>query len=203
LIQIVSAAEGFALAGAAGVILLQALDCGAALEFRRTLLAAEPWRLLTGHLVHSGWRHALLNSAAWIALARLFGRELGPARQAVVLAACMLGTSLLLWQMAPAVSWYRGLSGALHGLCAAGAVLWLAQPQERNGSDARHDRILPALLLAGILAKVLIEQRGAAPPWMQNWIGVTVITQSHLFGAAIGTAAGGILSFRQPENIES
>jgi hypothetical protein len=47
LIQIASRAECFALAGGAVVLLLQAADAGAALEYRRSLAADEPctWSL--------------------------------------------------------------------------------------------------------------------------------------------------------------
>jgi rhomboid family GlyGly-CTERM serine protease len=195
LILVVSAAERFALAGAAAVLLLQAADLGSALEYRRTLLAAEPWRLLTGHLVHANWRHAALNALAWFALARLYAAELAPARQAALLVACALATSLLLWLAAPQVTWYRGLSGALHGLCAAGAVLWLAQPAKPG---LERKRLWPWLLLAAVWVKVLVEQLAGALITSENWLGVEVVTQSHLFGAGAGTVIAVLWPLLQP-----
>jgi len=188
LLRSLSGGQYFALAGAATVLLLQAADLGPALEYRRTVLAAEPWRLLTAHLVHAGWRHAGLNAMAWVATARLFAPELPPARQAALLAASALGTSLLLWLLAPQIAWYRGLSGALHGLFAAAAVLWLAGAHAAPGAGPRRAQLGPALLLAAVWVKVLAEQLGGAHLVNQNWLGVAAVTQSHLFGAATGTA---------------
>jgi rhomboid family GlyGly-CTERM serine protease len=192
LIRIVSGAERFALAGAAAVLLLQCADLGSALEYRRAMLATEPWRLLTAHLVHASWPHALVNALAWVALARLLAPELAPARQAALLASSALGTGLLLWFAAPEVAWYRGLSGALHGLGASGAVLWLAHPAA-GGGDGLRPRLWPALLLAAVWAKVLAEQVGGGPIADGNWLGVTVITRSHLFGAAWGTLTAALI----------
>jgi rhomboid family GlyGly-CTERM serine protease len=177
----------FALAGAAVVLLLQASGLAPALEYRRALLATEPWRLLTGHMVHANWRHAAGNALAWLALARLLAPELAPARQALLLASGALGTGLLLWLAAPEVEWYRGLSGSLHGLAASAAVLWLARP----GRDGRRSgRTWPALVLVAVWVKVAAEQLAAAPLAYENWLGVTVITRAHLFGAATGTLCG-------------
>jgi rhomboid family GlyGly-CTERM serine protease len=188
----VSGAERFALAGAVAVLLLQAADLGSTLEYRRALLATEPWRLVTGHLVHANWRHAILNALAWFATARLFAYELPPARQAWLLAASALGASLLLWLAAPQVAWYRGLSGALHGLYAAAAVLWLAQAVKVRDAGAARRALVPALLLAAVWAKVLAEQLGGAAMTNQSWLGVAVVTQSHLFGAGVGTLAAAL-----------
>jgi rhomboid family GlyGly-CTERM serine protease len=186
LIQIVSGAERFALAGALATLLLQCADLGSALEYRRAMLAAEPWRLLTGHLVHASWPHAIVNALAWLALARLLAPELAPARQAALLVSSALGTDLLLWFAAPEVAWYRGLSASLHGLSASGAVLWLARP----AGDGLRRRLWPVLLLAALWAKVLAEQLGGGPIANEHWLGVTVITRSHLFGAVSGTLTG-------------
>jgi rhomboid family GlyGly-CTERM serine protease len=184
LIPDVRAAERFALAGIAVVLLLQAADLGPALEYRRALLATEPWRLLTGHLVHANWRHAVLNALAWYALARLYAPELPPARQAALLASSALGTSLLLWLAAPQVAWYRGLSASLHGLFAAGAVLGLEPAAKPLTAGVP---LWPALLLGAVWAKVLAEQVVGASMTSPSWLGVAVVSQSHLFGAGVGT----------------
>jgi len=175
----------FALAGVAVVLLAQAAGLGEALEYRRALIASEPWRILTCHFVHANWRHAIWNALAWIALARLLAPDLPPLRQAALLASSALGTGLLLWLAAPQVPWYRGLSGSLHGLAAAASVLGLAGPTPRGG------RVWPALVLAAVWIKVAVEQFAAASIANENWLGVAVITRSHLFGAGIGTLIGG------------
>jgi rhomboid family GlyGly-CTERM serine protease len=198
----VAPAERFALAGACALLLLQSAGLGSALEYRRAMLAAEPWRLLTGHWVHVNWRHAVLNALAWVALARLYAPELPPLRQATLLTGSALGTGLLLWVAAPDVAWYRGLSGALHGLFAAGAALWLARPAAAALPGARRAWWWPALLLAAVWAKVLAE-RTIGPIAPGNWLGVVVITRAHLFGVAVGTVLGILTAVLRPDTMRT
>ncbi len=58
------------------ILALELLSDGALLEYRRPLLGAEPWRLLSGHLVHLSLIHALLNGVALLLLGRLFEARL-------------------------------------------------------------------------------------------------------------------------------
>lgn len=198
----VAPAERFALAGACALLLLQSAGLGSALEYRRAMLAVEPWRLLTGHWVHVNWRHAVLNALAWVALARLYAPELPPLRQATLLTGSALGTGLLLWVAAPDVAWYRGASGALHGVFAAGAALWLARPAAAALPGARPARWWPALLLAAVWAKVLAEQ-AIGPIAPANWLGVAVITRAHLFGVAVGTVLGILTAVLRPDTMRA
>ncbi len=191
LIPTLSDAEAWALAGAAALLALQASGLAPLLEYRRSLLMAEPWRLLTAHLVHVGWHHTLLNAVAWIAVARLFAGELTARRQLIVLAFCALAISALLAGCEPQLAWYRGLSGALHGLFAAGAVTGLAPADGAPRHAPRGGRRwLPAFLLAAVWLKVLYEQIDGATLAPPAWLGAAVVTRAHLFGAAAGTAAG-------------
>jgi membrane associated rhomboid family serine protease len=81
-----SSAERVAIVVAAIALLLQAIGAVDALELRRALWMQQPWRLLTGHLVHLNWLHALVNAAALFIVARLFARDLDATRQGVVMA---------------------------------------------------------------------------------------------------------------------
>jgi rhomboid family GlyGly-CTERM serine protease len=153
------------------------------LEYRRALLAPEPWRLLTGHLVHLSLTHALLNCVALMLLARLFDARLKPGELWLVLGAAPVLISLAFWTLLPELQWYRGLSGALHALYFAGCVVWLGDATDRS-------RWLPLAALALGAIKVLAEQ-----PWdssfpFREWLGAAVVPQAHLIGAGIGTAAG-------------
>ena len=82
-----SSAERFAMAGGALLILLHALGTSlglfdtSVLEYRPESVTHAPWRLLTGHLVHINWTHALINAAAWWIVARLYAPELPPVRR--------------------------------------------------------------------------------------------------------------------------
>ncbi len=180
--------ERFALAGAVALLALQALGLGPVLEYRRQLLFAEPWRLLTGHLVHTNLRHALVNALAWVVLARLFAPELGARRQALTLLVSALSISGALALAYPGIAWYRGLSGALHGLFAAGAVAMLRGSLAAAGGAQRRPReaLLAALLLAALWLKIARETwRG--PLLESGWLALDVVTPAHLAGAAVGT----------------
>ncbi len=82
----VSAPERVALVLALTLLALHAVAPADALEYRRVALSSEPWRVLTGHLVHINWPHALINAAALWVVARLYAPDLGPWRQAIALA---------------------------------------------------------------------------------------------------------------------
>jgi len=169
------------------VLALELLTDGALLEYRRSLLGAEPWRLLSAHLVHLSLIHALLNGVALLLLGRLFETRLRAGEGWLVLGTAPILISLVFWIAMPELVWYRGLSGVLHALYFAGCIVWLAEARGRS-------RWLPlAALVAGAL-KVLLEQ-----PWdtsfpFQEWLGAPVVPQAHLIGALIGGAAG--LGFR-------
>lgn len=171
------------------MLLLQALDLAPLLEYRRGLLVAQPWRLMSGHLVHLNWTHAAINAIALVIVARLFAPELSALRQVavLVLAAFVVGSGLA-W-LYPAVLWYRGLSGVLHALFFAGATAWLVTGL-RVRPQRKLERVVPALLVAGGWIKIAIEQPidGALPH--ADWLGAAVVPQAHLLGAACGTLLG-------------
>lgn len=187
-----SGAERFALAGAALLLLLQASvafapEAGAALEFRRAAIAGEPWRVVTAHWVHINWPHALINAAAWVIVARLFARELPPARQLIVLLAGGVAVGVGLEFVYPPVDWYRGFSGVLHALYFTGATLWLRQCVASLASGARPSLWLPIALVAGGWIKVWLEQPAGATLPYAEWLGAATVPQAHLIGAACGT----------------
>lgn len=123
-------------------------DCGL-FEYRRSLIAqGQWWRLVSGHLVHLGWGHFLLNLAGLLLLLDLTRDWLGLPRVLLVLIVSMASISVGLWYAYPDIVWYRGLSGALHGLWAAGAVAGM-----RQGS--RIARALAAILALKLLAEAL------------------------------------------------
>lgn len=163
---------------------------GDALEYRRTLLYSEPWRLLTGHFTHLSLLHAVVNTVALLLLAQLFAGRLRATEQWAVLAVAPIVLSLVFWLAMPALSWYRGLSGVLHALYFTGCVIWLLTSSGRA-------RWLPIAALAGGAIKVLLEQPwDDSFPWAR-WLGAAVVPQAHLIGALVGTAAGLLLAARR------
>lgn len=178
------------------VVVLQFSDVGDWFEYDRSLIAVQPWRLLTGHLVHLSWSHALVNLVALMLITRIFARWLGPRQEIAVLALCALGISLVFWLLLPELAWYRGLSGALHGLFFAGTVVWFASIRGRA-------RWLAAAVFLGGAAKVVFEQTWGGPLPYAAWLGGAVVPQAHLAGMLFGWTSGLRLAAgrrrRQPE----
>lgn len=165
------------------VLVAEILLLGPALEYRRHLLLAQPWRLWTGHFVHLSLAHALLNSIALLLLGRLFDGRLRSIELWAVLLGSPLAISLVFWAVLPELQWYRGLSGALHAVYFAGCVVWA-----RSGTGS--GRWLAVAALAGGAVKVLLEQPWDASFPFREWLGAAVVPQAHLVGALAGLAAG-------------
>ena|SRR5688572_2651445 len=152
-------------------------------EYRRALAAREPWRLLTGHFVHLGFLHALLNCVALVLVARLFADRLTARGFFGILGIAPILISILFLVAIPDLHWYRGLSGVLHALFFAGCVVWIAATTGRA-------RWLPIAALIGGTAKVLIEQPSDGSFPIHEFLRAAVVPQAHLIGAIVGTAAG-------------
>lgn len=193
-----SVAERQALGGAALVLLVQALvPLHGALEYRQALVASQPWRALTAHLVHVNWVHALLNLAAWLVVARLFAPELRTWRQPLVLAVAALAVTLHLALLHPGIAWYRGFSGTLHGVFFAGATAWLLALLT-DGERRPRALWLPAVLVAGGWVKVLAEQPGGSLTPYAQWLGAGIVPQAHLAGAVAGGVLGVLFAWAGP-----
>jgi rhomboid family GlyGly-CTERM serine protease len=154
----------------------------ATLRYERWAIAhGEPWRLLTGNLVHANGRHLLLNLAGLGLVTLLFPGEYSCRQWLLIGVAGMVAVAAGLWWGSPEVEWYVGLSGVLHGLLAAGAIAWW-------GSRLRG---LAVWLMGILIAKLLGEHWFGAVGWSGD---LTVIVDAHLYGAVGGTLAGAILS---------
>ncbi|NRF87199.1 rhombosortase [Burkholderia gladioli] len=163
--------SGWLVAGLA-IALLQALPPAwrEALAFDRAALrGGELWRLVTGHFVHLGWRHAALNLACLAVCMPLMAYR---RRALPTLAGLAASSGLLLWAGAPRVAHYVGLSGVIYAL----AVLGLA-PLARQGWPAR-------LLLLAVLARVGWQAVVGSPAAEAAWLGGPVRVEGHLAGIA-------------------
>jgi rhomboid family GlyGly-CTERM serine protease len=160
------------------VILLLGLNASGeagrvALRYEREPLAhGQWWRLVSGHLVHLSLVHALLNCAGLVLLWALFARAYSPRRWAWILFTSTLIIDAGLWFLRPAVDWYVGASGVLHGALAAGA---LAFYRRGEGTGA-------ALLLL-LIVKLAYEQYSASSVFAHD---LPLVPDAHLFGVLGG-----------------
>ncbi len=119
---------------------------------RERVLAGEYWRLVSGHLVHSGPAHLGWNLAALLVVGSLLEQRIG-ARWWAALAAGMAAIDglLLCW---PALDAYCGLSGVLNTLLAVLLLDHLREPVARPWALAT---------LLGMTVKIGVElHQGAA-----------------------------------------
>lgn len=147
------------------------------LEYLRSGLAeGEVWRLISGHLVHLGWSHLLMNLLGFWLIQQLFiGRELSTP-------ACLGGLLLLslcvsagLWWFNPEIAWYRGLSGVLHGL-----IIWALL------RDFQRQPVSNGLLLVLVILKLAWEQFSGPVPGSESIAKGRVIVAAHLYGGLAG-----------------
>ncbi|AWL11608.1 Rhomboid protease [Saliniradius amylolyticus] len=135
----------------------------------------EWWRLLSANLLHTNINHLLLNLAGVALLWALHGDYYRTGGLLLRFMLCALGCTLGLFWFVENMLWYVGLSGALHGLFAWGAV-----------QDIRYGLKSGWLLLAGLIAKLAYEQWFGASADISRWINAAVATDAHLFGALAG-----------------
>lgn len=139
------------------------------------------WRLFTGHLVHLGWTHAMMNLAALLLAARVLGPALDAWGWAATTLLVLVAVDGGLWRAAPHVTWYVGLSGLLHGWIVAGVLVL-----------ARRGRPLMLVLLLAVAAKIAWEQLYGPTPASTALAGGAVIVHAHLWGGLGGLAAGAL-----------
>ena len=148
-----------------------------ALQYQRdAIIAGEWWRLVSGHLVHLNLPHQLMNLLGlWLIWGLFFTREGLRPLCLYLLPALLIGTSLCLLLFDPGLAWYRGLSGALHGLLALALLRqWRIQP------------VTGGLLLTLFAAKIIWEQASGPLPGSEAWVAGRVIVDAHLYGAICG-----------------
>ncbi len=173
-----------ALTAVSVLILLGGDSARLALRFDRSgLEALEVYRLVTGHLVHLGVGHFLLNAAGLLLVAFLVGSGLGVAGWCLTIAVSIAAIDVSFWIFNPELTWYVGLSGVLHGMLVAGA---LATHRERP--------VESAVVLALVAAKLLFEQFLGPLPGSEAGSGGDVVVDAHLYGAVGGLISVAILA---------
>jgi rhomboid family GlyGly-CTERM serine protease len=156
------------------------------LRFDRAGLArGEIWRLASGHFVHLDWQHAALNVAALALIVALFGTLFTPVGWLLLTGCSIAVIDAGLWWLEPQIGWYVGLSGVLHGLLAAAALVLAARRQATG-----------AILLALLVAKLAWEQWLGPLPGSRALVSGRIVTEAHLYGALGGLAGTLLLRMR-------
>lgn len=143
---------------------------------RAAIGSGEVWRIFTGHFAHLDWNHLLINLGGLALIWLLFGHRLAITQWLIVIFTTMIMISAALWFFHPALTWYVGLSGLLHGMFVAGAL---------GGIFAGYRA--EWLLLALVVAKLGWEQYAGALPGEVIESGFIVV-HAHLYGAVAGLA---------------
>ncbi len=149
---------------------------------RQALGSWQLWRLLTGNLVHGDFRHLLLNEAGLALVAMVFGTRVRASEWIVLTITAGIAVSVGLYFFETRVGWYLGLSGALHGMLAGGAVLVFA-----------GERRLGAAILALLAVKLLLEAAAGSMPWTAYFVSGKVLTVAHVYGSCGGLVAAALL----------
>jgi rhomboid family GlyGly-CTERM serine protease len=146
---------------------------------RQALADGQWWRALSGHFVHLGAVHTLINLGGILALVLLCPPRLGAFEWLRRIGLLALAISAALYVAAPGVDRYVGFSGVLHGLFVLGLV-----PLARSG-----DRIAIAGLVL-LIVKVVLEQTVGPSAEEGRLIGGGVVTLAHLFGTLAALVYG-------------
>lgn len=151
-----------------------------------TLAWHEPWRWWSAAWVHLSTLHLLANLAGGV-LVLLLGWVARLPREAAWAWALAWPLTHLGLLLAPDLLRYGGMSGVLHAGVAVAAVALVRE------AALRRDRMLGALLLAGLCAKVLGERAWAqtlvTPP---GW-DIAVAPLAHASGTVCGAVAALVL----------
>jgi len=152
------------------------------LRYQRVeVLDGEWWRLVSAHFVHLGWQHLLMNLAGLALVFGLFHRWLTPLTFLFWTLCSLLVIDVAFLLLDRELEWYVGLSGVLHGLMVAGAVM-----------DIRNRRWGGELILGIVVIKLAWEQFYGPLPGSEATAGGSVVVNAHLYGAVGGLLAAGV-----------
>lgn len=155
---------------------------------REEIANGETWRLLSGHFVHLGWSHLVLNGTGLMLIAYLVASHFSHRQWLAICLATIVGMDLGFWYLQPQLNWYVGLSGLLHGLLAAGTV---------NGMRRREAEFW--IIGVFLLGKLIYEQLLGPLPGSEASSGGNVVVAAHLYGALSGALAGLYFGFSRSQ----
>ena len=172
--------RGYLLVALTGAILLPQLLGGRALSDavrydRAAIAAGQLLRFVSGQFVHLDLLHACANAAGAVMIWALVGAALSIRGWLVTILASLTTVAAGLWWFSPAVEWYVGASGLLHGLLVAGAIRLVHRADP-----------LARWVLVIVAAKLAWEQAVGPLPFAGDSV---VVVDAHLYGAVGGMLA--------------
>lgn len=161
---------------------------------RHALQGGQFWRAWTGHLVHFGWPHALVDGMVLLVATAVVAHYRGWCVTALAWLAGAPLVSLGLLATLPELQVYRGASGMATMMgTAAACLLWRAEPRSRG---------MIALLATGVAIKLLLDANGAMPASTTLPEDIRVVWQAHALGAILGVAFAGASAGRKVKGLE-
>lgn len=152
---------------------------------------AEFWRVITAHWIHFNWQHLLLNGLGLVLCVAIARPAWSIGRWIVYNLLLAIGISMLFTWLNPELDWYVGYSGVLFGVFLMSAIELF-----------KTERIIALLLGIGVCSKVVLEQTSSLVVTTNDFIGVPVIIDAHLYGLllAVVIALGnkGYTMIKQP-----
>jgi rhomboid family GlyGly-CTERM serine protease len=148
---------------------------------RQEILSGQVWRIFTGHFVHLGWQHLLVNLAGLVLTYFLFSNYLQGRLGLFVFIAITFGVSTGLIIFSPEVVWYVGLSGVLHGILIYSTLI-AAFEFRRESKKLFLYIFLAIILLVKISYELLIEPL----PTSAVLNSFKIISEAHLYGVVSG-----------------
>ncbi|PID43904.1 MAG: rhombosortase [Gammaproteobacteria bacterium] len=133
----------------------------------------EWYRLISGHFVHLGSNHLILNVIGWLLIWRLFLYGLSAWHLVGILVLYPLTISLGLLSL-HTIDWYVGFSGVLYGCLVFGILI---------GSLAWWQK---AALIIGIIGKSACDAWPGGNASTAVLIGGNVLWQAHVWGCIVG-----------------
>ncbi|MEO0443029.1 MAG: rhombosortase, partial [Pseudomonadota bacterium] len=152
---------------------------GLRVDYSRSQFFSEPWRIVSGHLVHASWPHLLMNLANIVLLRLVFPQWLPATLWLSFIIFSAVFISLGLWVMS-SLSSYVGFSGIFHGFL----LYLLLYYQDRI--DHKATRLLLFGVVVLLIVKIANEQIFGASEQLADLVGIAIAIDAHLLGAISG-----------------
>lgn len=141
------------------------------------------WMLLTCHLSHLSFNHAVVNFLGMALLLVAFAGEVSGKESAILMLGCALMTGLGIHYFSHYIDRYYGFSGIIHGVLVGELLITITRFVW-----------LHSIVILGIIGKVCYEWLGYGNLISSaEFIGGDVAVDAHLYGLLTGLVIGGLL----------